>query len=610
MSVRRFVLVLALAFECFTVGCVAELDPDAPFAVDGADDSLEGQAGLRATYFRNVDFTSVGLTRVDSVVDFDWGRNAPASGLPADRFSVRWEGFYVAQETGPHRFAVRSDDGMRLFVGDDDAPLVESWRNQAATTVRGTIDLVAGEVYPLRIEYFEASGAATIQLRCAPPSLPGGASEPLVPRTQLRTERPAAGMPVGSTPQRLVVAPRADAYVDAANPTTSFGLEPDLLVDRAPDAYQTMLRFDVPTLTAPVQRATLRLYVTNPSPDGPAVHVTTSTWSETRVTWETRPRAGTLVADPGNVAAGWLELDVTRAITRAGEISFLLVPEHDDGADFDSREGTRPPELVVVTGAAPSPTPPPSSRGITHVGTTQTYDSNGQGLVVERPSRSVEGDLLVLILHRTDDDLPLYVDGWTRVAECFKGDNGHACGTEAMCRRWHDDTSAADPADSGNKFCADFGSSGSGRDLAQAVFYRAVGSREPSSYRFDLNRDSTGHPGWAILTALRGADTRDPVRDWSGVGCDRDDDSLFPSVQGAPGDMLLLSQSFDDAVARERFLPPSGTELFGYVSRSDEAGFLFGGLVTTRGATGTKRTGGPGGPSCKDALVSLTIVAR
>ena len=591
MLVRRFVFVLALAF-----GCVVSLDPDAAPVVDGADESLEGEAGLRATYFRNVDLTNVGLTRVDAVVDFDWGRNAPAPGLPVD-FSVRWEGFYLAQETGPHRFAVRSDDGVRLWVGDDDEPLVANWRNQAATTVRGTIDLVAGEVYPMRIEYYDVRGAALMQLRCAPPSLPSGANEPLVPRTQLRVERPAAGAaPAGSTPQRLVLAPRADAYVDAANPTTSFGLEPDLLVDRAPDAYQTTLRFDVPTLTAPVQRATLRLYVTNPSPNGPAIHVTTNTWSETRVNWETRPRAGTLVANPANIPTGWLELDVTRAITRAGEISFLLVPEHDDGADFDSREGTRPPELVVVTGVAPAP---PPSRGIVHVGTTETYDSNGQGLVIERPTRSVEGDLLVLFLHRTDDDLPLYVDGWTRVAECFKGDNGHACGTEAMCRRWHDDD-----------FCADFGASGNGHDLAQAVFYRAVGPREPSSYRFDLNRDGAGHPGWAILTALRGAATRDPVRDWSSVGCDRDDDSIFPSVQGAPGDMLLLSQSFDDAIARERFLPPPGTELFGYVSRSDEAGFLFGGLLSTRGSTGTKRTGGPGGPSCKDALVSLTIVAR
>ena len=97
MSVRRFVSVLTLAFGGIAFGCVVELDPESELAIDGADDSLEGQAGLRGTYFRNADFTSVGLTRVDSVVDFDWGRNAPATGLPADRFSVRWEGFYVAQ---------------------------------------------------------------------------------------------------------------------------------------------------------------------------------------------------------------------------------------------------------------------------------------------------------------------------------------------------------------------------------------------------------------------------------------------------------------------------------------------------------------------------------
>ncbi|MEZ4252519.1 MAG: DNRLRE domain-containing protein [Polyangiales bacterium] len=394
-----------------------------------------------------------------------------------------------------------------------------------------------------------------------------------------------------------MLAPVADAFVDAANPSTNYGMEPDLLVDRAPDTYETMLRFDVPRLTAPVQRAVLRLYVTNPSPNGPAVSVTTNAWDEERVTWETRPRAGgSVVANPGNVPGGWLELDVTRAVTASGELSFVLVPEHDDGADFDSREGTRPPELVVTTGVSE---PPPPSRGITHVGTTQTYDSNGQGLVIDRPSGSAEGDLLVLVLHRTDDDLPLYVDGWTRVAECFKGDNGHQCGTEAMCRSWHDDD-----------FCADFGSSGNGHDLAQSVFYRAVGSREPSSYRFDLNRDGNGHPGWAVLTALRGARTTNPVRDWAGVGCDRNDDSIFPSVEGAPGDMLLLSQSFDDAIPRANFLPPSGTSLFGYVSRSDEAGFLFGGLLGARGETGTRRTGGPGGPACKDALVSLTIMPR
>lgn len=243
---------------------------------------------------------------------------------------------------------------------------------------------------------------------------------------------------------------------------------------------------------------------------------------------------------------------------------------------------------------------PEGTCPIEHIGTTEAYDPDGQEVVIERPSASAEGDLLVLILHRTDDDLPLFVDGWTRVAECYKGDNAHDCGTEATCTTWHDD-----PA-----YCAAFDGSGDGHDLAQAVFYRVVGVGEPTAYSFDLNLDTTGAPGWAILTALRNAATTDPVRDWAGVGCDRDLNSVFPSVDGVAGDMVLLSQSFDDPTASESFTAPPGTELLGYVSMSDEAGFLFGGILGATGATGPMETGGPGGPGCKDALISLTVIPR
>ncbi len=405
------------------------------------------------------------------------------------------------------------------------------------------------------------------------------------------------GVPEGScdpVPQNLVLEPGADAHVDSANPTTNYGLEPTLLIDGAPDTYEAVLRFDVPTLTAPLQRALLRLYVTDPSPDGPAVHVTTNEWTEEGVTWESRPApAGGAVANAGAVAIGWLELDVTSAIAGEGEISFLLLPEADDGADFDSRQGTNVPELVIVTDVPPEGV-------IEHIGTTETYDSNGQEVVVERPAASAEGDLLVLILHRTDDDLPLFVDGWTRVAECYKGGNGDDCGTEATCTAWHDDTD----------YCAAFDGSGNGHDLAQSVFYRVVGPGEPTSYSFDMNLDTSGAPGWAILSALRGAATTDPVRDWAGTGCDADPNSVFPSVDGVAGDLVLLSQSFDDAIASENFTAPSGTELLGYVSMSDEAGFLFGGILAASGATGPMETGGVGGPGCKDALVSLVVRPR
>ncbi len=236
------------------------------------------------------------------------------------------------------------------------------------------------------------------------------------------------------------------------------------------------------------------------------------------------------------------------------------------------------------------------SNGITHVATTVVHDMDGQGLVIDHPPGSAAGDLLILVLHRTDDDLPLFVDGWTRVAECFKTGNPSDCATEADCTVWHNP-----------KFCQTFGPKGAGHDLAQSVFYRTAGPNEPSSHTFDLNIDSTGHPGWAVLTALRGAATTDPVRDWSGVGCDGDSASVFPSVNGEAGDMVLLSQSYDDAIAQTNFGPPAGTTTFGYVSQSDEAGFLFGGVLTSTGQTGTMKTVGPGSFACKDALVSLTV---
>lgn len=256
--------------------------------------------------------------------------------------------------------------------------------------------------------------------------------------------------------------------------------------------------------------------------------------------------------------------------------------------------------------------PEGSCSGIIHVGTTVVYDPNGQDVTIDRPSGSQSGDLLVLALHRTDDDLPLFVDGWTRVAECYKRDNGYDCSTAEDCTVWHNDD-----------FCQTFGDEGQGaHDLAQSVFVRAVDANEPSSYQFNLNVDNTGHPGWAILTALRGAATVDPVRDWANVGCDGDAHSVFPSVYVEKGDMVLLSQSFDDAVAQAKFSAPAGMMSFGYVTGekqyvseadqnatlvNDETGFLFGGILDAAGETGELKTTGDGASNCKDALVSLAI---
>ncbi len=247
------------------------------------------------------------------------------------------------------------------------------------------------------------------------------------------------------------------------------------------------------------------------------------------------------------------------------------------------------------TGSTTPPPPPPPTGGISHIGTTQVWDADGQGVRIAKPSNTSAGDLLVLVLHRTDDMLPYAVSGWTRRAECYKEDNGYQC------------LNVADCTSTSGGFCTRFQNKYNGRDLAQVVFTRTAGSSEPSSYAFNMNQDSTGHPGWAILTTLRGANTSAPVRAWANKGCDNDVDSLFPSVDGRKGDMLLLSQSFDDRVNKDVFGAPTGMSTFGYVANSDESGFLYGGILTADGATGVRRTNGPGASGCKDALVSFTI---
>ncbi len=260
-----------------------------------------------------------------------------------------------------------------------------------------------------------------------------------------------------------------------------------------------------------------------------------------------------------------------------------------DDSNFVLRTASNSTVWSSNTGTAPSAT------GIKHIATTQVWDADGQNVTIAKPANTAAGDLLVLFLHRTDDMLPYAVNGWTRRAECYKEDNGYQC------------LNISDCSSSAGGYCSRFQSKYNGRDLAQVVFTRTASANEPASYSFNMNQDSTGHPGWAILSTLRGANTSAPVRASANKGCDNDADSLFPSVDGRKGDMLLLSQSFDDAVANSLFGAPTGMTTFGYVSNSDEAGFLFGAILTQDGPTGVRRTNGSGGPACKDALISLTI---
>jgi chitodextrinase len=175
-----------------------------------------------------------------------------------------------------------------------------------------------------------------------------------------------AGSAPAATVTTTALEPDADAHVLRTQPDDTFGSGTRLLVDLTPIEMVSYLRFTVPA-TGTVARATLRLYVADPSHDGPAVVSTGASWSESQLTWNNRPAAGATLADVGAVAAGWLEYDVTSAVTAGGTYGFALVPTSGNGVDFYSRERKDfKPQLVVETveSGASDNTPPTAPSGL------------------------------------------------------------------------------------------------------------------------------------------------------------------------------------------------------------------------------------------------------
>lgn len=145
----------------------------------------------------------------------------------------------------------------------------------------------------------------------------------------------------------------ADSYVAAGDPSRNFGDAHRLFVDGGP-LSRSYVQFRVDGPDAPVQSATLRLYVRDPSGDGPTVYATESDWSENSITWDSRPaRLGDALDDADAVDSGtWVEYDVTQAVTGAGTYSFELATSSYDGTVFHAREDEQPPELVVEWGSS------------------------------------------------------------------------------------------------------------------------------------------------------------------------------------------------------------------------------------------------------------------
>lgn len=144
--------------------------------------------GLNAQYWSNVDFTGTTITRVDPAINFNFGTGGPGT-VGTNTFSARWTGYIIPRYSETYTFYTTSDDGARLWVNNLSTLLINAWFDQSATQAyTGNIALTAGVLYPIKMEYYENTGNASVKLEWSSPSQ----ALQVVPQGRLYTSIPLA----------------------------------------------------------------------------------------------------------------------------------------------------------------------------------------------------------------------------------------------------------------------------------------------------------------------------------------------------------------------------------------------------------------------------------
>ena len=153
--------------------------------------------GLAATYYAgdSLDFTiaeattpilyglapTVNYTQGNAV---GYGAGPFPAGLPAEHFTGVYTGQVLAPFTGAYTFQTISDDGslLSLDTGSGYQVIVNNNNYQGPTAVTsGSVNLVAGTKYNIKLEFAQGGGGATVQLLYNPL----GSGLVIIPQTQL-----------------------------------------------------------------------------------------------------------------------------------------------------------------------------------------------------------------------------------------------------------------------------------------------------------------------------------------------------------------------------------------------------------------------------------------
>ena len=184
---------------------------------DGADDLLGYVWGLRASYYANETLSGLPiLERIEDRVEVGLGYDAPAAGLPADGFSVRWQGYLYVPTDGQYSFFTSTDEGERLYL--DGSMVIDQWPWDFGVEQVYQATLSAG-LHTLAYEMHDTTGPASAVLRWEGP----GIGKQVIAG---RFFSPLAVTPGDYGGDDNFHTHRNSPVIDAGDPASPFSLEP------------------------------------------------------------------------------------------------------------------------------------------------------------------------------------------------------------------------------------------------------------------------------------------------------------------------------------------------------------------------------------------------
>ena len=201
------------------------------------------ERGLRGAYHkgRGFDPKNKMLERIDPVVAFDWKTETPVpEKIEAHEFAIRWNGSVMVHDTGVYDFVVKSEQAVRLWVNDNNKPLVDAWvKSGTDTEFKGSIFLLGGRAYSLRLETSKAKQGvddkkkppkpmpASISLMWKPPGMPlepiparhlspNGKGETFAPETPFPPDDRSFGWERATTVSKAWEQATTDAAIETA----------------------------------------------------------------------------------------------------------------------------------------------------------------------------------------------------------------------------------------------------------------------------------------------------------------------------------------------------------------------------------------------------------